>query len=186
MQLLFFYLYLFFFKQLSPPSNRDILMDKGTGESPSFASHIAPYNKKFAKEETDEAKDVRDRELIMQRIGRTKGAAFLRRWTEQRIFAVTGLYIQQSRETHHGTVVRSSFGWTKEERLIGSGDCVDQTSAEDSEHNVSVIEKAIGAQDSFLVSGCIDQGAGSIPGTTVLSHGNVAREGKIRGWSLAN
>lgn len=70
---------------------------------PSFTS-LDPRKKRFAKEKTDEAKDVRDRELIMRRIGRTKNAAFARRWAEQRIFAVTGLYIQQSRETDYGTV----------------------------------------------------------------------------------
>lgn len=93
-------------------------MDKGTGESPSFTSHIGPCNKRFAKEKTDEAKDVRDRELIMRRIGRTKGAAFLRRRTEQRIFAVTGLYIQQSRETDHGTEFRTEFRSGEQRRNV--------------------------------------------------------------------
>lgn len=104
----------------------------------------------------------------MRRIGRTKGAAFLRRRTEQRILAVTGLYIQQSRETDR--IVRSSFEGTKAERLIGSGDCVDQTSAEDT--MLGVIEKAIVAG---LVSrrGASTRGPVLFPASTMFSHGDV-------------
>jgi len=54
---------------------------------------------------------------------------------------------------------------------------LDRISAEDSEYNVSVIEEAIGTavHRTRFLSGCIDQGAGSIRGTTMtmFSHGGV-------------
>ena len=91
------------------------------------------------------------KELIIRGIGRTKSAAFVQRWTEQRIFAVTGLYIQESRETTAWSYgIRSSE--QRRSRLIGSRDYVDQTLRKTWKYNASVIEEASVLRCTGLVS----------------------------------